>query len=105
MSAAEIKKLKDCIHKWYKQGISFDSTFNLRSDDRMYCSEMISKALSRATDKKILIKTTELTNTEARLFSSYTHLPYTYTSELRIVCIDALYTNSFCRLIKKYNYK
>jgi hypothetical protein len=85
MNADEIKKTKDCIYKWYAQGIQFDLAFNLASDDRMYCSEMISKALAEATNKRILIKPTKLTSGEASLFSAYTHLPFTYTSKLKVI--------------------
>jgi hypothetical protein len=105
MRPAEIKKLKDIIYKWYAEGIEFDSLFNLNTDNRMYCSEMVSKALSSATNNRIRIKTTELTNTEALTFSAYTHLPFSYARSLKVIPIDNLYTNSFCRLIKRYNYK
>ncbi|MES1215448.1 MAG: YiiX/YebB-like N1pC/P60 family cysteine hydrolase [Bacteroidota bacterium] len=105
MDAGEIKRLKVLIHKWYMKGVHFDQTFNFKTDDKMYCSEMISKALVRVTNNRISIETTKLTSTEAELFSAYAHLPFTYTSKLQIVSIDNLYTNPFCRLIKNYNYK
>jgi Permuted papain-like amidase enzyme, YaeF/YiiX, C92 family len=104
INADEIKKLKDCINKWHAQGIQFDFSFNLKSDDSMYCSEMISKALAAATNKRILLKQATLTTDQAALFSAYTHLPLTYTSKLQVIPIDALYTNPFCHLIKEYNY-
>lgn len=105
MKASEIKNLKNLIHKWYAKGVQFDPAFNLKTDDRMYCSEMIRKALARATNKRILIKTTKLTSSEAGLFSAYMHLPFTYTGKLRIVSIDNLYKHPSCYLIKEYNYK
>ena len=104
MKGDELKRLKSFIHKWYIKGVRFDSSFNFRSDDRMYCSEMISKALRNSTRKRILIETTKLTITEARFFSAYSHLPFAYTSKLRIVAIDNLYINPYCHLIKKYDY-
>jgi hypothetical protein len=105
MNADEIKKMKDCIHKWYAQGVQFDFAFNLESNDRMYCSEMISKALAEATDRRILIKPIKLTTDQASLFSAYTHLPFAYANRLEVIPIDALYTNPFCHLIKEYNYQ
>jgi hypothetical protein len=105
LAASETKSLKNLVLKWYAKGVRFDSTFNLATDDRMYCSEMIGKALAKVTDKKILIETTKLTTTEAKLFSVYAHLPFSYTSKLRIVSIDNLYKNPACYLIKEYNYK
>lgn len=105
MTQGEIKKLKSIIYKWDANGIQFDSLFNLNTDSRMYCSEMVSKALSSATNNRIRIKTTGLTITEALTFSAYTHLPFSYARRLKVISIDDLYTNSFCRLIKRYNYK
>jgi hypothetical protein len=101
----EIERLKNFIHQWYRQGIQFDSTFNLKTDDRMYCSEMIYKALAKATNKRILIETTKPTIREAKFFSAYMHLPYSYTSKLEIIAVDNLYTNPYCSLIKEYNYQ
>jgi len=100
----EIRKLKTVIHKWYAEEVKFDLEYDLKTDNRMYCSEMIRNVLARATGKRILIETTKLTNREAGLFSVYTHLPFTYTSKLQIVSIDNLYKNAYCRLIKKYSY-
>jgi hypothetical protein len=105
MNAGEIKNLKELIHKWYAKGVRFDLAFDLKTDNRMYCSEMISKALSRITGKRISIETTQPTATEARLFSTYSHVPFAYASSLQVVSIDNLYTNRFCHLIKEFNYK
>jgi Permuted papain-like amidase enzyme, YaeF/YiiX, C92 family len=105
MTAGEIKRLKDLIHQWYAKGVQFDPAFNLKTNDKMYCSEMISKALAKATRNRILIATTKPTIAEAGLLSAYMHLTFSYTSQLRIVPIDNLYTNTHCYLIKDYNYK
>ena len=105
MEAGEIKSLKDIIHKLYAKGVRFDLRFDLKTDNQMYCSEMIGKVLAEATRKRILIRTTKLTAKEAGIFSVYMHLPFTYTSKLQIVPIDNLYTNPYCYLIKEYNYK
>jgi len=104
MSVAEIYKLKDIIHNWYAKGLRFDSAFSLATDDKMYCSEMICKAVTEATGKRILIEPVRLNITEAGFLSAYAHLPISYTNGLPIIPIDALYVNPFCRLIKKYDY-
>src|SRR3954462_15428278 len=65
MSAEEITKLKDIVHKWYDKRIRFDSVFSLQSDDRMYCSEMICKGLLAATNKKIQVEPIQLSMVEA----------------------------------------
>jgi hypothetical protein len=104
MSAEEISKLKGLVHDWYDKRIRFDSVFSLKSDDRMYCSEMISKGVLAATDKRIQIEPIQLSMVEASFLTAYTHLPISYTNQLPIIAIDALYINQYCRLIKKYQY-
>jgi len=104
LDSAELKRLKKIIHLWYGKGIRFDPTFNYNTNDKMYCSEMISKALKQATGGRILIGKTHLTTTEANLFSGYTGLPSSYTKKLSIVAIDNLYVNKFCELVEHYHY-
>jgi len=101
----EIQSLKNILHNWFQKEVRFDSTFNLASDDKMYCSEMISKALIRASQKRISIGATKLTTIEAGIFSTHLHLPFSHTSKLRIVSIDNLYKNPYCSLVKEYDYK
>lgn len=105
LTASEILNLKAIIHKWYRVGVKFDYRFDLKTNDKMYCSEMVSKALAATTHNRILVETTKPTAIEARFFSAYAHLPYPYTSKLRIVAIDNLYQRQSCYLVKKYNYK
>ena len=104
MSALEIKLVKNTVHKLYAKGVQFDNAFNLSTDDKMYCSEMISKVLKEATGKRIEIEPTQLTAIEAGFFSAYTHLPYHYANNLKIISIDALYINPFCHLVKRYQF-
>ena len=105
LDSGELGKIKETIHSWYAKGVRFDSAFNLKTDDRMYCSEMISKALTRATHQRIQIETTKINTTEAMLFSEHAHLPFTYTSRLQIISIDDLYMNPYCHLIKGYSFE
>jgi Permuted papain-like amidase enzyme, YaeF/YiiX, C92 family len=104
INRAEIEKLKEIIHEWYAKAVRFDTRFDLKTDDRMYCSEMITKALAEASGKKIMIQTTQLSAVEASFLTAYTHLPFNYTNHLNIIPIDALYVNPFCHPIKKYSY-
>ena len=104
MSDTEINSMKNIIHAWYASGLKFDGKFNLATDDRMYCSEMISKAVKKASANRIIIQPTEMSAIEAGILTAYTHLPFQYTNHLLIIPIDALYVNPFCHLVKKYNY-
>jgi hypothetical protein len=96
--------LKNIIHEWYAKGLRFDSVFSLQSDDQMYCSEMVCKAVTGASDKRIEIRPIRLSMVEASFLSAYTRLPISYTNNLSIIPLDALYINPYCQLIKKYTY-
>ncbi len=104
LSVVEINNMKNIIYAWYAGGLKFDGKFNLASDDRMYCSEMISKAVKKASINRIIIQPVEMSSIEAGILTAYTHLPFQYTNRLPIIPIDALYVNPFCHLVKKYNY-
>jgi hypothetical protein len=104
MTREEMKTLKNTVHKLYARSLEFDNTFDFSTDDKMYCSEMICKVLNSATRKRISIEPTPLTSIEAGFFSAYTHLPFSYAYHLRIISIDALYTNPFCHLVKRYSF-
>jgi Permuted papain-like amidase enzyme, YaeF/YiiX, C92 family len=104
MTQYEINNLKNIVHKLYAREVQFDNAFNLSTDDKMYCSEMISKVLKEATRKRISVEPTKLTTIDAGFFSAYTHLPFNYASHLSVISIDDLYTNPFCQLVKRYNF-
>ena len=104
LSSSETGSLHKLLQQWYAKGIGFDSVFNFRSNDKMYCSEMVSKALTKATHKRIVPAAVVLTAAEAGLFSAYMHLPYSYTSTMGVVPIDNLYLHADCRLVKRYKY-
>jgi len=105
LNDSEIKKLKECMEAWYAKGLRFDSLFNLKTDDRMYCSEMIKKGLAKATNNRVQIASSKLTKQEAFLLSAHLRLPLNYTTNLQVVAIDNLYTNAFCVKIKAYVFK
>jgi hypothetical protein len=65
---------------------------------------MVSKAVTKATAKRIIIEPIQLTLVEASFLTTYSRLPISYTTGLPIIPIDALYVNPFCRLVKKYDY-
>jgi hypothetical protein len=101
----ELKSLHDIMRDWMSKKIRFDYAFDYRTNDKMYCSEMISKAITEATRGRIGIERTRFTATEARIFAAYCNLPIDYTSELEIIPIDALYTNPYCHIVKTYDYQ
>ena len=104
LDSLEIARLKKTIQDWYKKGIMFDSLFSLESDDKMYCSEMIRKALQIATDGSLVLKTTQPTKREAEYYSFYLKLPASQIERMNFVAIDNLFLHPKCRMIKRYEF-
>jgi hypothetical protein len=102
--SAEVKKLKAVIFSWQKKKVQFDHSFNLKTDDRMYCSEMITKALARATGNRIEITSTQPTAIEAAVLSSHVGLPLVVARKLKMIAIDNLYMNAHCAPIFRYQF-
>ncbi len=61
----ELQKLKTIINDHYTHQLQFDMNFDLATDDKMYCAEMIAKALEHATNKRLLF-TKSLINDELK---------------------------------------
>ncbi|MBL7745071.1 MAG: hypothetical protein JNN00_16475 [Chitinophagaceae bacterium] len=105
ISSEEKRKVKELIHSWYDKEIAFDSLFDLRTNDKMYCAEMISKAFAKSTGKRIVFGTTMFNKTEAQLFAAHTHLPLAFVEKLKIVSIDNLYCHPLCKPVQAYDFK
>ncbi len=104
LSEDELGRMKKVIKEWYAKGLSFDLQFDMRTDNKMYCAEMIKKALSKATYERVKIETTKPTTEEVQLFCNYMKTSLTNTNDLEIVSIDNLYNSTSCSAIKKYSF-
>jgi len=104
MNEGEINALRSVVHRWYQDGVRFDAAYDLSTDDKMYCSEMVSKALRRSTNNRISIRAIGLSKVEAGAMALFCHLPLEYTSHLELVPIDALYCHPLCHVVRNYDY-
>lgn len=104
MSSPELSKLKKILHDWYLRNIIFDYRYDLKTNNSMYCSEMISKLLQKATSNRIQINSTSLTTIEAAACAAYMNLSFKYLHQIKIIAIDDLYTNQYCQPVREYNY-
>ncbi len=82
MSSEENENLINIVKKFYKQEIMFDMQFDLASDERMYCSEFVYKAVIKAFGNKISLPTTTL-------------------NKIKFIAPDNLYLNPNCTEIKR----
>ena len=60
LTPKENRRLISAAQKFYAQGIMFDMQFDLASDERMYCTEFVYKAVEEASNHKISLTTTTL---------------------------------------------
>jgi Permuted papain-like amidase enzyme, YaeF/YiiX, C92 family len=86
LTPAQRESFVGILDGYYKAGLEFDLDFDMTTNDKMYCSEMIYKALIKATDDKDYIA-----------LSNVLDKPY--------VAIDNLYLNPHCQNTFKYEYK
>lgn len=100
----ETEALHGQLQDWYRQGVKFDSVFNLETDDRMYCSEMIGKALAKATGKRIVPGTTRLTRSEAEFSSKHFKMNPADMMKVDLITTDNLFVNPHCRLLKAFDF-
>jgi len=78
--------LYSIVKNWYKKGLMFDMKFDLTTNDRVYCAEFVSKAISLCTNHRINFSTTKINNFE-------------------FVAVDNLFLNSYCVEKKRIRYQ
>lgn len=80
------EQMVSAVYSYYSEGLMFDMAFDLTTDDRLYCSEMIYKAIRHATGG-----------------SSYISLSENYGREF--AGIDNLYPTAHSRQICRIRFK
>jgi hypothetical protein len=100
----EVESGRNEITNYYKQGIRFDSLFEMQTDDKMYCSEMIYKALLKATNNRIKLNMTTPSHADKVMYSHFTGVPVEKVSGAQQVAIDNLYLHPACQLVKKFSF-
>lgn len=98
----ELNSMRRQVNYWYNLPVHFDTAFNLASDNELYCSEMVQKAICKGTHNRIKISSTTLGNLEAGAISAYYKLPS--QPGMKIIAIDDLYVNAECINIARYTY-
>ena len=73
------------IKKFYQRKISFDMQFDLATDNKMYCTELVYKTIKRATYDSVNLSTTTKNN-------------------ITFVAVDNLFMNPFCEEIKRISF-
>lgn len=101
----EVKGLLQYMETQYQNKVSFDIGFDLRSNDKMYCSEMIMKGLRESTQNRIQIEIQRLTDkSKFKIIKQYFRLQEKDIKNREIIPIDRLYLHPSCKLLQRYSY-
>ncbi|MEO6405701.1 MAG: YiiX/YebB-like N1pC/P60 family cysteine hydrolase [Ferruginibacter sp.] len=98
----ELDSMRRLLNYWCRLPVHFDTAFNLASDNELYCSEMVQKAILKSTQNRIKISSTSLNSLEANALRSYYKIPL--KPGMQIIAIDDLYVNVACKNIAGFTY-
>jgi len=102
LSATEKEKFHTVLKENISKKIPFDLTFSLRTDDSLYCSEMIYKGLKISTGERIVLPTSTLKNFQPKILGyKYRNV---FLKKYEYVSLDNLYLNPFCKEITRVTY-
>lgn len=106
LSNDELEKLKTIILTHYNNKLQFDMNFDLATDDKMYCAEMIAKSIEQATGSRISIPKSMVNDALRQRYLKMALqkkvIPSAKSAEQREYwSIDNLYLNSHCRPVVK----
>lgn len=108
LSGKERISLADTIKGFEDRHVRFDSIYKVETNDKLYCSEMIAKALQGVTNNRIKIKTTKAPQRMIKLLTAFFKPLGISQKEILardMISIDNLYLRADCRLITKIKLK
>ena len=108
LSESEKVNFEEELNSYHNNKIHFDKKYDLATDNEMYCSEMIYKALKKISADRILIEQSLIPKNIWNMILIY-FKEYNFTkniiSKRKIIAIDNLYTNPHCKLLIKFALK
>jgi hypothetical protein len=108
LSESEKVNFEEALNSYHKRKIHFDKKYNLNTDDKIYCSEIIYKALKKVTNNRIVIaKSFVPENMQHLIFIYFKEYNFSKSiiSSRKIIAMDNLYNNSYCKPIMKFALK
>lgn len=106
IDSSETTDFLNYLQQQYEKKVAFDMSFDLSSDDNMYCSEMIAKGLKKATHDRVLIKTDLLNDkSKFKLIQMYYKVPEARFRNMEVIPVDHLFVNEYCTVIKRFSYQ
>lgn len=102
----ELQKLNAIVNDHYVNKLAFDMNFNLATNDKMYCAEMIAKTVESATNNRIIFSKSlindELKGKYLKKLLERKIVPSAkMADEKEYYALDNLYVNPYCREVSK----
>ena len=106
ITTTELENLRNIIHTHYINKLQFDMNFDLVTDDKMYCAEMIAKPVESATNKRIIFSKSlindELKGKYLKKLLQRKIVPSEKMADQKeYYALDNLYFNQHCREVSK----
>lgn len=107
LQPGERQRFMAAINACHAAQIHFDHDFLLETDSAMYCSEMIYKALRRATNDRIVLRETLIPERMLKMVYIYTEKkhPISWMAREPIMAVDQLFLNPHCHELVRYTLK
>lgn len=100
LNESERIRIHEIVRNLFDEKQLFDKSFDLKTDDKQYCSEMIAKALKKASGSRIILPTTRIYNFKLRDPKYKGQV----LKEFEYYALDNLYLNTFCSPIVRISY-
>jgi hypothetical protein len=108
LSDTEKTNVEAEFDKYHHKKVHFDKMYELKTEDKLYCTEMIYKVLKKVTDDRIIIEQSYIPQNMQHLVSVY-FTKYNFNKNIirtrKIIAVDNLYSNPHCRLFMKFALK
>jgi hypothetical protein len=108
LSGPERDSLISIIEQYRSNNVRFDRLYDLSTDNRLYCSEMIAKAIEGATRHRIQIKPMNIPFRMRKLVEAYFKKEGATAgviADRKYISLDNLYLIPECRLVLKFPLK
>ena len=101
----QINKLMNYCDSLYTNKTSFDFVFDLKSDKKMYCSEMLDKALGYATNDSLRLKQNAFRDHGlVKKVAGYLRAEEKVVQSRMYIPIENIYLHDACNMIKQYKF-
>ena len=105
LTQKQIDKLIHYCDSLYTNRTSFDFVFDLKSDKKMYCSEMLDKALGFATSDSVRLKQNAFADHGmVKKVAGYLKAEEKVVQSRMYIPIENIYLHPECEIIKQYKF-